>query len=101
MNFYFLYKSLHLISVISWMAGLLYLPRIFVYHTQAKSEETLEITVAIRMIRNNGLDAVTNRVKDTQVRVSRLQITLEVTLNSCVASSNVRSVMQIIFIIEI
>ncbi len=42
MNFYFLYKSLHLISVISWMAGLLYLPRIFVYHTQAKSEETLE-----------------------------------------------------------
>ena len=42
MNFYLLFKSLHLISVISWMAGLLYLPRIFVYHTQAKSEETLE-----------------------------------------------------------
>ena len=42
MNFYFLYKCLHLITVISWMAGLLYLPSIFVYHTQAKSEETLE-----------------------------------------------------------
>ena len=42
MNFYFLYKSLHLIAVISWMAGLLYLPRIFVYHLRAKSEETLE-----------------------------------------------------------
>ena len=42
MNFYLLFKSLHLIAVISWMAGLLYLPRIFVYHTQAKSEETLE-----------------------------------------------------------
>ncbi|WP_120498271.1 protoporphyrinogen oxidase HemJ [Kiloniella sp. EL199] len=27
-------KALHIISVISWMAGLLYLPRIFVYHTQ-------------------------------------------------------------------
>ena len=27
-------KSLHIISVISWMAGLLYLPRLFVYHTE-------------------------------------------------------------------
>ena len=31
MNAYLLFKSLHLIAVISWMAGLLYLPRIFVY----------------------------------------------------------------------
>ena len=38
MNTYLLYKSLHLISVISWMAGLLYLPRIFVYHVQNNSE---------------------------------------------------------------
>ena len=34
MNSYLLFKSLHLISVISWMAGLLYLPRIFVYHAE-------------------------------------------------------------------
>tara|TARA_B100000424_G_scaffold149518_1_gene114021 strand:- start:140 stop:574 length:435 start_codon:yes stop_codon:yes gene_type:complete len=34
MNIYLLFKSLHLIAVISWMAGLLYLPRIFVYHSQ-------------------------------------------------------------------
>ncbi len=34
MNIYLLFKSLHLISVISWMAGLLYLPRIFVYHAE-------------------------------------------------------------------
>ena len=34
MNSYLLFKSLHLISVISWMAGLLYLPRIFVYHVE-------------------------------------------------------------------
>ena len=34
MNYYLLVKSLHLISVISWMAGLLYLPRIFVYHAE-------------------------------------------------------------------
>ena len=39
MNFYLLFKSLHLISVISWMAGLLYLPRIFVYHAQNNSEK--------------------------------------------------------------
>ena len=34
MNTYLLFKSLHLIAVISWMAGLLYLPRIFVYHAE-------------------------------------------------------------------
>ena len=34
MNTYLPFKSLHLIAVISWMAGLLYLPRIFVYHSE-------------------------------------------------------------------
>ena len=34
MNTYLLFKSIHLISVISWMVGLLYLPRIFVYHSE-------------------------------------------------------------------
>ncbi len=34
MNSYLFFKSLHLIAVISWMAGLLYLPRIFVYHVE-------------------------------------------------------------------
>ena len=34
MNSYLLFKSLHLISVVSWMVGLLYLPRIFVYHVE-------------------------------------------------------------------
>ncbi len=34
MNAYLTFKALHLISVISWMAGLLYLPRIFVYHSE-------------------------------------------------------------------
>ena len=31
---YLTLKALHLIFVISWMAGLLYLPRLYVYHTQ-------------------------------------------------------------------
>ena len=37
MNYYLLFKSLHLISVISWMAGLLYLPRLFVYHAETSN----------------------------------------------------------------
>ena len=44
MNSYLLFKSLHLIAVISWMAGLLYLPRIFVYHTENHNKnETIDI----------------------------------------------------------
>ena len=47
MNTYLLFKSIHLIAVISWMAGLLYLPRIFVYHSEAvrdnKSEDLTSI----------------------------------------------------------
>ena len=44
MNSYLLFKSLHLIAVISWMAGLLYLPRIFVYHTENQDQnETTNI----------------------------------------------------------
>ena len=44
MNIYLLFKSLHLIAVVSWMAGLLYLPRIFVYHVEnIKKKESIEI----------------------------------------------------------
>ena len=43
MNSYLLFKSLHLIAVISWMAGLLYLPRIFVYHSE--TNDTSQKTV--------------------------------------------------------
>ena len=39
MNTYLLFKSLHLIAVVSWMAGLLYLPRIFVYHVENKEKK--------------------------------------------------------------
>jgi protoporphyrinogen IX oxidase len=47
MNLYLTFKALHLIAVISWMAGLLYLPRIFVYHTenidQKKTSEIFKV----------------------------------------------------------
>ena len=39
MNFYLFFKALHLIAIISWMAGLLYLPRIFVYHAETKNDD--------------------------------------------------------------
>ena len=46
MNLYLLFKSLHLIAVISWMAGLLYLPRIFVYHVENyEKKQTTEVFV--------------------------------------------------------
>ena len=45
MTTYLLFKSIHLIVVISWMAGLLYLPRLFVYHSGSlknkKSEDLI------------------------------------------------------------
>ena len=41
MNTYLLLKSLHLIAVIAWMAGLLYLPRIFVYHVENSEKEEI------------------------------------------------------------
>jgi protoporphyrinogen IX oxidase len=43
MNFYLLFKSLHLIAVISWMAGLLYLPRIFVYHSESSHDSQKQV----------------------------------------------------------
>ena len=39
MNSYLLFKSLHLIAAISWMVGLLYLPRIFVYHVENLNDQ--------------------------------------------------------------
>ena len=41
MNYYLLFKSLHLIAIVSWMAGLLYLPRIFVYHVENNTEKNI------------------------------------------------------------
>lgn len=40
-------KALHVIAIISWMAGLLYLPRLFVYHASAKAGSELSETLKI------------------------------------------------------
>ena len=42
MSTYLTFKSLHLIAVISWMAGLLYLPRIFVYHAENEKNNDIK-----------------------------------------------------------
>ena len=48
MNSYLLFKSLHLVAVVSWMAGLLYLPRIFVYHVENKEKQ--EVTAIFEVM---------------------------------------------------
>lgn len=46
-DFYLWVKALHVISMVAWMAGLFYLPRLFVYHSGAvigdKTSETFKI----------------------------------------------------------
>ncbi|NBZ97728.1 MAG: TIGR00701 family protein, partial [Proteobacteria bacterium] len=43
MNLYLTLKAIHVIAVISWMVGLLYLPRLFVYHVENNSAEASKI----------------------------------------------------------
>jgi protoporphyrinogen IX oxidase len=57
-------KALHIVAVISWMAGLLYLPRLFVYHCEAepgsKQSETFKVMEQrlLRLIMNPAMIVV-------------------------------------------
>ncbi len=57
-------KVIHIVAVISWMAGLLYLPRLFVYHSENISKNDLSSTFKImeyrlyRFIMNPAMMAV-------------------------------------------
>lgn len=44
-------KAIHVISVISWMAGMLYLPRLYVYHASAKQGSELDNTFKLMELR--------------------------------------------------
>ncbi|NEX91515.1 CopD family protein [Caulobacter sp. 17J65-9] len=44
MNWYDLLRALHILAVIAWMAGLLYLPRLFAYHTRATPGSEMDLT---------------------------------------------------------
>ena len=47
MDGYVWIKSLHVIAIIAWMAGLLYLPRLFVYHCEAAAGSPMSETFKI------------------------------------------------------
>lgn len=47
MDYYMWIKAMHVIAVISWMAGMLYLPRLFVYHTEAGQDSPIAPTFQI------------------------------------------------------
>ena|SRR5258707_9551216 len=47
MNFYDWIKAGHIIAVIAWMAGMLYLPRLYVYHANAKPGSELSETFKV------------------------------------------------------
>lgn len=61
---YLILKSLHIIAMVAWMAGLLYLPRLFVYHAEAKKNSDLSETFKVmeqrllRYIMNPAMIAV-------------------------------------------
>jgi putative membrane protein len=42
MDRYLLFKALHIISVVTWFAGLFYMPRLFIYHEEANSKPDIE-----------------------------------------------------------
>jgi protoporphyrinogen IX oxidase len=47
MDWYSIVKAFHIIAVISWMAGMLYLPRLFVYHAEAGPGSQLSDTFKV------------------------------------------------------
>jgi protoporphyrinogen IX oxidase len=51
MNMYLIYKSLHLIALISWMAAIFYLPRLYVYHVGAKLGSEMDETFKVMEVR--------------------------------------------------
>ena len=61
MNTYLVFKTIHIISVITWMAALFYLPRLFVYHSTKEigsdSSETFKVMEAklLKIIANPSL----------------------------------------------
>ncbi len=57
-SYYETFKALHIISIICWMAGLLYLPRLFVYHVNAKKNSELDKT--LQLMENRLLRIIMN-----------------------------------------
>ncbi len=58
MDWYLWLKALHVLAVISWMAGLLYLPRLFVYHSEAGLES--QAAASFQVMERRLLRAIMN-----------------------------------------
>jgi putative membrane protein len=58
MDLYLWLKALHVIAVIAWMAGMLYLPRLYVYHCKAKSGS--EMSETFKVMERRLLRAIIN-----------------------------------------
>ncbi len=59
LDWYFWVKALHIISVISWMAGMFYLPRLFVYHTE-KAAIGSEMSETFKIMERKLMRAIIN-----------------------------------------
>ncbi|MGD9537841.1 MAG: protoporphyrinogen oxidase HemJ [Alphaproteobacteria bacterium] len=57
-SLYFWLKALHIIAVIAWMAGMLYLPRLFVYHAEAAKGS--ELSERLKLMERRLLRAIIN-----------------------------------------
>ena len=58
-DWYFWVKALHIISVISWMAGMFYLPRLFVYHAE-KAVVGSEMSETFKVMERKLMRAIIN-----------------------------------------
>ena len=58
MDLYAWIKALHIIAVIAWMAGMLYLPRLYVYH--AKAAKGSELSETLKVMERRLLRAIIN-----------------------------------------
>ena len=51
MEYYFYIKALHLIFVITWFAGLFYIPRLFVYHIESSQKPSPEKEILTKQLK--------------------------------------------------
>ena len=49
MSLYLVFKVLHILFMVSWFAGIFYLPRLFVYHVESKNRETKDQLTIMQM----------------------------------------------------
>ena len=59
LEWYFWVKALHIMSVISWMAGMFYLPRLFVYHAERGTKGS-ELSETLKIMERKLMRAIIN-----------------------------------------